>query len=1037
MRLLCWLIILGSLLAGCDDVERQTLTFALTSGKRGVRTNFLLPSMPLTAAVAGGDVDGDGVDDALVVAADGQNRALVFSRVFSDPAAAKWDLGASPPIPEAYGLAAMIPGDLNGDGYADSIVASGENAGDTPILRSLNVYLGGPDGPSSGPTSKIQIAAGANVTSIAVAGDLNGDERADLILGGPDCVANTGRLLVLYGGSDQLSEVSSEEMMNVGAGAGAAVAPAGDLDGDGFGDVLVTANGCGGPARVHLLRGSRDGLIAVPAWTALSPDATRAFGSSISGVGDIDGDGAPDIAIGAGGRTAETPGVIYVYFGEDNSLAETSTLLIEAPNGEPRFGRSVVGLGDVNGDGLGDFGATTRFGNGRGYIYTGRLRELGGPPAAPRALIQPDAGDCLLDALTRLGDVDGDGLPEVGQALMNDRGIAIKVVGIRAAGPAPDAEWLSHPTDQRDARLGTSVATAGDVDGDGFTDLLAGAPRWDGQAENEGSAYLFRGSATGLHSEPAWSAAPTGQLGAEFGHSMAACDVNGDGFSDVVIAARSWDGEQPNIGRAFAFLGSRTGLSEVPDWEVSPTSLRGAHFGAVVTVAGDVNGDGFCDIAISADNWNGEAAAEGRVYVFHGSRAGLATEPAVALDSSDQELANFGQGLSGAGDVNGDGYDDLLVGADDWTGEASAEGRAYLFAGGPDGVAVEPIWTADPTDNDGAGYGEPVAAAGDVNGDGYADFLVGAFGYGQGAGRAYLYYGGPSGPLPEPWLAGDANVAMAALGAGLAAGDVNGDGVGDAVVGTRTGVSEVSWRAAVYLGQSTGLRAEPERLLSSTGYNTDVAAALTVADFNGDGFGDVIAGATRFAGEVPGEGGVFGYYGGDGGRGVARGLGQFNVTNRERIGAGGVADGDVMLEMRINPESPYGGLYRVEFEITAAAAFVGEDLRLSAPVVRGDVATVTLQELAPGAYQWRARLVYPAGLGHGQWVGFDLNNVEMPDFIVEPLSPRGGSDGDASSSDARSFYGCRATQGGDAVTLALMLCALVLLQRKCRRVRRV
>src|SRR5207249_180283 len=141
----------------------------------------------------------------------------------------------------------------------------------------------------------------------------------------------------------------------------------------------------------------------------------------------------------------------------------------------------------------------------------------------------------------------------------------------------------------------TSVATAGDVNGDGYSDVIVGAPLYDNGQTDEGRVFVFLGSASGLATSAAWTA-ESNQASAQFGASVAAAgDVNGDGFGDVMIGAPFFDNGQADEGRVFLYLGSASGLATSPAW-TAESNQANAQFGTSVATAGDVNGDGRADV---------------------------------------------------------------------------------------------------------------------------------------------------------------------------------------------------------------------------------------------------------------------------------------------------------------------------------------------------------------------------------------------------------------------------------------------------------
>ncbi|MBI2565797.1 MAG: FG-GAP repeat protein [Candidatus Schekmanbacteria bacterium] len=438
------------------------------------------------------------------------------------------------------------------------------------------------------------------------------------------------------------------------------------------------------------------------------------LGFSVAAAGDVNGDGHGDVVIGVpgfdGGETNE--GQARVYDGSGNGLSATPSWSAEGGLAAANFGHSVAGAGDVNGDGYGDVIVGAPFYNdgfgvlGRVYVFHGSATGLAASPAW----------------------------------------------------------WLEG--NQPGAAFGSSVAGAGDVNGDGYGDVIVGAGAYDEDFADEGRVHVYLGSATGLSVVPAW-VAYGGQSGAGFGFAVAgAGDVNGDGYSDVVIAARYHDGDDTDEGRAYLFHGAAGGLSLTPGW-TADGGQTGADFGYSVAGAGDVNGDGFADVAIGSPGFSGQWSPEmgkGRVYVYHGAAAGLASDPAWFTEG-DQMLPLFGGSVSGAGDVNGDGYADLVVGAPQYDNEHEDEGRALVFLGSASGMSDQAAWKTE-SDQDGAKLGYSVASAGDVNSDGFADLIVGAPAYDGGQtdeGMAWMHLGGSTGVAVPSWIGRLKNAVLATV----------------------------------------------------------------------------------------------------------------------------------------------------------------------------------------------------------------------------------------------------------------------------------
>ena len=372
-------------------------------------------------------------------------------------------------------------------------------------------------------------------------------------------------------------------------------------------------------------------------------------------------------------------------------------------------------------------------------------------------------------------------------------------------------------------QFGESVTTVGDVNRDGFADILVAAPSY---ASSTGKAYVYLGSSNGVATVPSWTA--VGEVAADrFGHAISpAGDVNGDGFADVLIGTSAASGAR--LGRAYVYLGGAGGLSSLPSW-TGFGETTSYDFGSSVSTAGDVNADGFADIIIGAPFLNGDTA--GRAYAFYGSASGLpAAASWTAIASVDEE--DFGKRVSGVGDVNGDGFADIALTADAFT--------VHVFFGGASGLAGTSAWVgiADFVGNN----GERISPAGDVNGDGYADLVLGAANTPTGTASLYL---GSSGGLSATasWTASGETSGDSFGWSVSAAGDVNGDGFADLIVGAR-GHNGSTGKAYVYNGGSRSLSTAAMWTAAGEATSDEFGTTATSAgDVNGDGFADVIVSA--------------------------------------------------------------------------------------------------------------------------------------------------------------------------------------------------
>ncbi len=409
-------------------------------------------------------------------------------------------------------------------------------------------------------------------------------------------------------------------------------------------------------------------------------------GWSVSGAGDIDGDGSDDVLIGAPYESslAANGGAVYLLLGGGalNGAAtemylSSADVKLTGEGSNTLLELSVSGAGDVSGDGLADvlIGAP-----GGGSTLGGAVYLLEGPISGSFSLSASDAvltgennGDLAGRAVAGAGDLNNDGHDDVLIAAPSHDAGGGSGTAYVVHGPitsrslvGADAELFTTSTSDY---LAWSVAGAGDVNGDGLDDVLIGAP-----GDDAGAAYLVQGPITADLFLSGADATLTGELSGDWaGLSVAgAGDVDADGLDDLLIGAPY---ASSNDGRVYVVLGAVTG----------EVSLAGAHgrfsgggtegAGQAVSSAGDVDADGRADVLIGAPNG-------GATYLLLGPASGGGPLSASYLVSSSAKSGgSFGTAVSSAGDVDGDGRDDVIIGAPFENSSGSYAGAAYLLSG--------------------------------------------------------------------------------------------------------------------------------------------------------------------------------------------------------------------------------------------------------------------------------------------------------------------------------------------------------------------
>jgi VCBS repeat-containing protein len=458
-------------------------------------------------------------------------------------------------------------------------------------------------------------------------------------------------------------------------------------------------------------------------------------------------------------------------------------------------------------------------------------------------------------SLSNAGDVNGDGFDDI---IVGTNNAAYVIYG-NASGNMVNLSSGAIAADKgfkviggAGSGLGTDVSGAGDINGDGLADVLVGAP-------GSKTTYVVYGSPNGNTVDLV-----TGNIASNvgfkitggtsnFGYSVSnSGDLNGDGLADMIVGEYGNNGGM--VGAAWAIYGSKTRTN------IDMANISGEGFlvngqttyatlGFAVSGAGDVNGDGLADLIVgSPAHFDNGTLRNGAAYVIYGKSSfttGVnlnwptpgAIAPSNGFKISGELYSKAGTDVSSAGDVNGDGLADLIVGSrfggTSGSGKGSNEGAAYIVFGNSTGTGVNLASLAASngfkiTGSAASALGEHVASAGDVNGDGLGDLLVS----GLNSSFAYVVYGASSGValnLSNGTIAGSRGFKLTNMGGHVStAGDVNGDGLADLLVGYPSGgngynvvLGGTQWVTSAVDGAGTfGGTSASEALIGSAGSDT-------------------------------------------------------------------------------------------------------------------------------------------------------------------------------------------------------------------------
>ena len=714
-------------------------------------------------------------------------------------------------IGDNFGYSVTGLGDFNQDGYDDVAVGAPWHDTNQPDAGAVYVFYGGPYADNLYDLIIAYIAPWPGVLrgySISSAGDFNGDGIPDLLVGSPDAGPGGqghGGAEVYLGGSPPNTTVYRVLIVpgpngETNGGTGISVHEAGDINQDGIGDVIVGTGSSpwlgDDPGRAGIFFG---GPSPAPPILFTGEAPFDGFGSAVSGGGDFNGDGLPDVVISAPSNDAvvSAGGRVYVFYNGPVFDTVADLVLTGGITGQGH-GNSVSLTTSLDGDLDAELLVGDYFGGNAYALYGGAMADAIAEYVVYTNEVTNAAG---------IGDFNGDGKGDFAVGRLNDASGAGRVsvyAGISLKVTLPKPGQLVY------TNVPMEVIWYGIQAADMYYSSDGGA-----------SWSLLRSAIGGNETNRILVRLPAVQTThARIRLVLAGEQVSMGNFEDSeeFSVMNPWTPPSP----VSQLVGTVTG------------GASGDRLGAAVAFA-DVNGDGYGDRIVGAPYQDGAGADAGRVTIYLG---GPASDDVADVTMSGQAPGDmFGGSVASAGDVNGDGYEDVLIGSKGNDNAGLNTGKADVFLGGPvmDSVADRAFEGGD----DGESFGASVAGAGDLNGDGYADIVIG--GPLSFSGLARVYFGGRSlDNVPDMVLSGDDPGEQ--FGSALASGDLNDDGFSDVVVGApQSGGGSSAGRAYIYFG---GLHMDNDSDLKITGsLGSEFGYSVAVADFSGDGAADVAVGA--------------------------------------------------------------------------------------------------------------------------------------------------------------------------------------------------
>ncbi len=863
-------------------VDDEYAQYPLTIDPLTSTPNWVLEANLKYTAV--GDFNGDGLPDLLTGAplyTNGQTNEGILKIHYGIPGGTfnitpEW-IYESNILNLNMGDKIANAGDVNNDGFDDILIGCNFYDNVQSNEGICYMFLGSSTTPGTTPDWSVEsnTSSAEFGNSVAAAGDINNDGYDDVVIGSYKHTTS-GRVFIYHGNATGLS-LTGTSISGTGSGNefGFCVTGNKDLNADGYDDIVTTARykyGTGeasSAGRVYVFNGSATGIATTPSWTYTAKQANAHLGNAAA-ISDINNDGHFDLVVSAiDYDTIGTDyGLVYVFMGTVAGFPASPTQLFLGTQTDEDLGTTITDLGDLNNDGYHEIAVGSPYHDGA-YTTSGRIYLFHGTATSlnlnPAMIISYEEFSAYTGrSVSALGDTNGDGFDDfiAVNAVYNEPDIGS---GLLYFG---DAEmnltfglWNKNSTT---AYYGNTIGHM-DMNQDGEMDLMIGAPNFDGGSTDEGKLFVFWNNGGYFDLQPDWTV-ESQQAGSYFAGSLSSAgDVNGDGYIDIAVGAINFDAEETDDGAVIIYYGNA--MHQPNEWMRQIVDggegYGNSNYGSAICGGGDINNDGFDDIIISAPSYNGPYTYEGIVHVYSGSSEGILDESLwnYSLTGSSH---NTGNALVNA-NFNGDNYDDLLIASGGYDGLEGAEGRIDLFYGTATGFSTSPSWTVIGSDY-WMDFGKHLAGGGDLNADGYADFIVSEEYYhyvNTDSLRFKLYFGSPTFPVYSGW---HLDVKFY-LGRGIGDiiyfdGDLNGDGYDEILFAEIKGENGQGDEGLVYCYQG-GLYGPddiPSLIENNIGLAYFGSALDIIPDMNDDGAGELFVGAPNQTTNY-GQGIVYMYYG--------------------------------------------------------------------------------------------------------------------------------------------------------------------------------